>query len=309
MAKVSSGGGGKGGKKGAGKKPKARPTRAGPGILAVIRASGVKLASKGEGVKAVQSYLQRFGYLTTSPDPAAAMARGMGPINLLAADGEFDDATETAIRLFQRNHELPLTGQLDGATVAQMAQPRCGVPDVAAAAGGPMSFAVGVRWPQTKITYSFENFSSDPSLSQSDVKKAIRTAFDLWSNETPLVFTEVSSQGDIKIAFRAGVHGDGFPFDGRLGELAHAFPPVIGAGAIAGDTHFDEGENWSIDLPEISAGAVDLITVAAHEFGHALGLDHSPHRGTLMFASYSGAHRFLSSDDVVRIQSLYGGPP
>ncbi|MFQ5910971.1 MAG: matrixin family metalloprotease, partial [Thermoplasmata archaeon] len=53
----------------------------------------------------------------------------------------------------------------------------------------------------------------------------------------------------------------------------------------------------------------DLVTVAAHEFGHALGLKHSNVRDALMFAYYGGLNRSLDADDIAGIRALYGRRP
>ncbi len=51
-----------------------------------------------------------------------------------------------------------------------------------------------------------------------------------------------------------------------------------------------------------------LFLVAAHEFGHSLGLSHSNVRGALMFPTYSFTDPnifSLSDDDITAIRSLY----
>lgn len=94
-------------------------------------------------------------------------------------------------------------------------------------------------------------------------------------------------------------HGDGDAFDGVGGTLAHAFFPVFG-----GDAHFDDAELWTIGSPR----GTNLFQVAAHEFGHSLGLSHSDVRSALMAPFYRGFEPVfkLDSDDVLAIQALYG---
>lgn len=53
-----------------------------------------------------------------------------------------------------------------------------------------------------------------------------------------------------------------------------------------------------------------LFHVAAHEFGHSLGLSHSPVEGALMYPWYQGMQNGfdyeLPEDDRLGIQHLYG---
>ncbi|HSG40678.1 MAG TPA: matrixin family metalloprotease, partial [Thermoanaerobaculia bacterium] len=167
----------------------------------------------------------------------------------------------------------------------------------------------GRKWGYTNLTYFFQNGTSD--ISGDGGRQAIRDAFALWANVTPLTFTEVSSasSADIVIRWAVGDHGDGSPFDGVNGVLAHAFYPPPNGGSLAGDAHFDDSETWTLGLRSDWNQPIDLVTVAAHEIGHSLGLGHSQVPGALMYAFYGGSHRFLDPDDVAGIQSLYPTAP
>ena len=161
----------------------------------------------------------------------------------------------------------------------------------------------GSKWNKTTLTYYIYNSSSHLTAAQRE--SAIQAAFKLWSDNSVLNFIQVSTpnQADLKLKWAAGNHGDGHPFDGNVGVLAHAFSPPPAGGSYAGELHFDDDENWSID-----GSGIDLVTVAAHEIGHLLGISHSDDMSALMFPFYSGINRNLNMDDRLAIWDLYGYP-
>ncbi|NXR83062.1 MMP7 protein, partial [Pycnonotus jocosus] len=207
-----------------------------------------------------------------------------------------NQSIEERIKKLQKFYHLTVTGKLDRATEEIMKHPRCGMPDVAEY----QTFPGNPKWKKTQLTYKILSYTTD--IPRSKVDDAIKKAFKVWSDVTPLSFRRVHlSQADIYIKFARREHGDGYPFDGKGGTLAHAFQPGDG---IGGDAHFDKDEKWSESNKD-----VNLFLVAAHEFGHSLGLDHSNVSDALMYPlySYRNPDTFrLPEDDRRGIQKLYG---
>lgn len=166
------------------------------------------------------------------------------------------------------------------------------------------NFVTVGTWGRNNISFSFQNGTND--IPNNDEQNAIRQAFQLWADYGNLNFTEVTTNADIVILWGDGNHGDGFPFDGVNGVLAHAFFPPPDGGTLSGDMHFDDAEAWTLAAQAVGAQPIDLVTVAAHEIGHALGLGHSNVACALMNPFYTGSHRYLSQDDIDGIQSIYG---
>lgn len=76
---------------------------------------------------------------------------------------------------------------------------------------------------------------------------------------------------------------------------------------IEADIEFNEVDyNWSTD-GNTSDGSVDLQSIATHEIGHLIGLDHTTDPSAVMFPTYSGgtSQRYLSEDDIRGVCFLY----
>ncbi|KAM4603561.1 collagenase 3-like [Polymixia lowei] len=234
-----------------------------------------------------EGYLRQFFDLKEESGPT--VRRGLGQLSRKLME-------------MQQFSGLEVTGVLDPDTLSVMKKPRCGNPDVQ-----PASYRItgdDFKWKNFNLTYRIENYT--PDLSQAEVDDSIHRALQVWADVTPLTFTRIyQGTADIQISFSRRYHGDSSPFDGPDGTLAHAYPPAAG---IGGDAHFDDDETFTF---RSSQGYI-LFLVAAHEFGHSLGLSHSSDPGALMnsFYTHRDPERFsLPRDDIEGIQSLYGPNP
>jgi hypothetical protein len=146
--------------------------------------------------------------------------------------------------------------------------------------------------------------------SSSAWQNVILKAAQSWAQQTNLNFSVItdggggsgtgsyqqgaSSMGDIRIG--------GFNFN-NPGLLALGYmPPPVNNYSLAGDMVFNTAQVFNINGLDY-----DVYTVALHEFGHALGLNHSANATAVMYSAYAGVVTGLAADDIAGIRNIYSG--
>ncbi|KAI3756790.1 hypothetical protein L1987_56613 [Smallanthus sonchifolius] len=257
---------------------------------------GCHKGEKVNGISLVKIYLSHYGYLNYQRNP-----------NVIDPKKDyFDEELEAAIKLYQVYYHLNVTGMLDAPTVFMMIMPRCGFPDKEIHQNSDKSsdiishyrlFPSRSKWPKGKIHLTYGFGSRFPTRFMPPITRA----FSRWATASQyFTFSRAITpqSADLKISFARGAHGDGAPFDGPGGVMAHAFAPTNGW------LHFDVDDRWSVrGVPY----AYDFETVALHEIGHLLGLGHSQYQSAIMWATIgAGESKGLTLDDIRGLRALYG---
>ncbi|KAJ6666176.1 hypothetical protein lerEdw1_001081, partial [Lerista edwardsae] len=251
-------------------------------LLLFLRASAERAPA---GEVDAEAWLQFYGYLPQSSRQMSTLRSAQ--------------ILSSALSEMQSFYGITVTGILDEETKAWMKRPRCGVPDkigtqVKANMRRKRYALTGRRWSQAHLTFSIQNYTEKLGRFHSD--DAIRRAFRVWGEATPLVFQEISyneirqkrrKEADIMVLFASGFHGDSSPFDGTGGLSGPCILPGPWGSAVQGN---------------------NLFLVAVHELGHSLGLEHSSNPSAIMapFYQWMDTENFqLPDDDLRGIQQLY----
>ena len=177
--------------------------------------------------------------------------------------------------------------------------------------GDPMAYvASGPTWSQPQTPYYVNAANLDlPGLS---ADTAVRSGADAWQQQSGMfrfIYAGSSSQttntndGINLVLFRNASSGS---------AIATTYWWSSGSRIIDADIVFWDGGFRFFAGSSGCSGGFYIEDIAAHEFGHALGLGHSAITGATMYFSVSSCstgNRTLHADDIAGVTALYPSQP
>ncbi len=252
--------------------------------------SQLSVGARGPDVEFINTYLTEHGYFPN--EDLAERHRGWTPavVEGPAELNLFDERTEEALRYFQAQFGLEVSGVADGATIEMMRSPQCGNPIMVHDDEGD-KWHHDAQWSSPYAlggTFTYRIIgTAGASLNQAQTSQAVRTAFNSWEQHIGVDFQETTGSSHIIIRFVS-----------------------LGLGSVLGVTYnnFWGGSRYSIDIDNTQGylpGSSVLNTVLVHELGHLLGFNHSGFMTSLMFPNLGPNNRTLSDDDLANVISRY----
>lgn len=173
------------------------------------------------------------------------------------------------------------------------------------------AFATYSRWDTTPTFYV--NPANQDGLAAADVEAAVQAGLNVWIDQTGSSFeanwggrvSDTSANIDYRnvVIFRNATHPN------TANAIATTYSWWDGSGNLvdADIVFWDAARKFFTGTSGCASGAY-IEDIAAHEFGHAIGLDHSGITEATMHASYgtcSQKQRTLAADDIAATLSLY----
>ena len=175
----------------------------------------------------------------------------------------------------------------------------------------PIAYSVsGPTWSQPQTPYYINAANLDlPGFS---TETAVRAGADTWQQQSAafrFVYTGLSTQTTTTndqinlVLFRNASSGS---------AIATTYWWSVGTRIVDADIVFWDGAFQFFAGSSGCSGGFYIEDIAAHEFGHALGLGHSASPSATMYPSVSACNtgnRTLDADDIAGVRALYPAPP
>lgn len=171
---------------------------------------------------------------------------------------------------------------------------------------------VELRWTSMPMKFSIHNAAA-PGLIAASTQAAIRAAYKTWSTVSCSSF-DSQDLGVVNLPWgdkndHINTHAVTPSWPSSYASNALGITWMIYDGSTGrifdADTHYNPSYTWAVNG---SSSAIDLQSVATHEIGHQLGLDHSPVQAATMFYQTGAGdmtQRSLHSDDIAGLCYLY----
>jgi len=169
----------------------------------------------------------------------------------------------------------------------------------------------GFKWVDGSAIWAY-NAEAEPAVVAGAAHQSIQAAASTWGQQgVAFSFAGGGASGNGTGACGGGTDGSNTvgwaPQSGSVLAVTCSWYSTVGSpykSAVEFDMQLDPDWNWTTGGP----AQVDLQSVALHEFGHALGLNHSADGSAVMYASYpSGAQkRQPTPDDIQGLNAIYG---
>jgi hypothetical protein len=167
----------------------------------------------------------------------------------------------------------------------------------------------GPTWPAGPVLYRVNTTNLD--LPDAAVPPALAVGADAWTTQTSASFDfQYAGTSTVTTNTNDGVNVVMFRNASSGSAIATTYWWSSGSRIIDADIVFWDGGFKFFAGSTGCSGGFYIEDIAAHEFGHALGLGHSALTGATMYPSVSSCatgNRTLDPDDVAGVEALY--PP